>query len=175
MLAGHLGLRPAEVRTATWGSVNGDTFTVGRARTKATARRTRTVAIPAATARELREWRLANGRPADDTQIIGPMTQNAMKLWGRRVLRLAGAAVGHPDVSLYTLRHSHASALHYAGFRLAEAARRMGHGAALHVETYMHVIDGVTDRHDGLDALIAAARAELALPPGYQTAAAPGR
>ena len=63
------------------------------------------------------------------------MAPNAMKLWGRRHL---------PDgVRLYDLRHSHASALHYAGFTVPEAARRLGHGPALHVETYAHVIDAI--------------------------------
>ena len=43
------------------------------------------------------------------------MTQNAMKLWGSRVLRTAiKTATGREDASLYTLRHTHASALHYA-------------------------------------------------------------
>ena len=36
------------------------------------------------------------------------------------------------DVTLYTLRHSHASALHPAGFTLPEAARRLGHAVAEH-------------------------------------------
>jgi hypothetical protein len=35
----------------------------------------------------------------------------------------------------------------------------MGHGAALHVETYAHVIDGMGgQRYDGLDDVIVAAR-----------------
>jgi hypothetical protein len=42
-----------------------------------------------------------------------------------------------------------------------EAARRMGHGPALHVQTYAHVIDAVKTRHADLDALLQAARAEL--------------
>lgn len=38
-----------------------------------------------------------------------------MKLWSRRVLRGAASAAtgGREDVGVYTLRHSHASALHY--------------------------------------------------------------
>ena len=72
------------------------------------------------------------------------MTQNAMKLWARRVLRTAGTdATGRGDVTPYTLRHTHASALHYAGFTIPEAAGRLGHGAGLHVETYAHVIDAL--------------------------------
>ena len=62
----------------------------------------------------------------------------------------------------YTLRHSHASALHYAGFTVPEAARRMGHSAVKHLDTYAHVIDAISgQRYPDLDDLIAAARAEL--------------
>jgi hypothetical protein len=52
--------------------------------------------------------------------------------------------------------------LHYAGYTIPEAARRMGHAATLHLATYAHVIDALGDtRYDNLDALIAAARADL--------------
>jgi integrase len=164
LLAGHLGLRPLEVRSVRWGAFNGATLTVGRARTKRSAARTRMIAVPRVTARELKAWRLESGRPGDEEPIIGDMTQNAMKLWARRTLRKAGkaAAGGREDVTVYTLRHTHASALHYAGFTIPEAARRLGHGAGLHVETYAHVIDAMSGkRYKNLDALIAAARAEL--------------
>jgi integrase len=155
LLAGHLGLRPIEIRTAPWSALDGQTFTVGRSRTKKTASRTRIITVPEVTAHELKAWRLESGRPADDEPIIGPMSPNAMKLWGRRHLP-AG-------VRLYDLRHAHASALHYCGFTVPEAARRLGHGPGLHVETYAHAIDSMTGTpYDGLDALIAAARTELA-------------
>jgi integrase len=161
LLAGHLGLRPIEVRAATWGSLQDGVFTVGRSRTKRTAARTRVIVVPEVTARELKRWRMESGRPGDEDPIIGKMSPNAMKLWGRRHLP-AG-------LRLYDLRHSHASALHYAGFTVPEAARRMGHGPGLHVETYAHVIDSITGtRHDGLDALIMSARTALEVP---QTAA----
>ena len=123
-------------------------------------------AVPPATARELKAWSLRAGRPSDHEPIIGTMTPNAMKLWSRRVLRPAAAAAtgGREDVTLYTLRHTHASACHYAGFTIPEAARRLRHGAGLHVETHAHVIDGFDGRrYADLDALIAAARADLVL------------
>ena len=160
LLAGHLGLRPIEVRTAPWGALHDSTFTVGRARTKRTAARTRVIDVPQVTAHELKRWRMESGRPGDQEPIIGEMSANAMKLWGRRHLP--------KGVRLYDLRHSHASALHYAGFTVPEAAERMGHGPALHVQTYAHVIKAIRGaRYDGLDALLAAARAELVLPQSY--------
>ena len=51
------------------------------------------------------------------------------------------------------------TALHYTRFTVPEAARRIGHGPALHVETYAHVIDAVRGtRYENLDALLAALR-----------------
>jgi integrase len=49
LLGGHLGLRPQEIRPAPWSSLEDGHLIVGRATTKATARRTRTVAVPATT------------------------------------------------------------------------------------------------------------------------------
>ena len=135
----------------------------GRARTKKSAARTRTIKVPAATARELKAWRLEAGRPGDDEPIIGPTTPSALNQFGWKVLRPAAQRVcRRNDISLYTLRHSHASACHYAGFTVPAAALRLGHGRTLHVRTYAHVIDAIEDRrYSNLDELIVAARAEL--------------
>ena len=162
----YLGMRPQEIRLAPWSALEDGHPIVGRSRTKATARRTRTIAVPAITAHELKAWRMQSGRPADDESIIGEMSPNAMKLWMRRVLRPAiTAAGGNGDATVYTLRHSHASALHYAGFTPPEAAARMGHGLALHWKTYAHVIKTMYGRRfPDLDALIGAARADLVFP-----------
>jgi integrase len=156
LLAGHIGLRPLEIRRAPWDAFDGSTLTVGRARTKRSAARTRVLDVPGVTARELKAWRLESGGRGEDP-IIGEMSQNAMRLWARRAL---------PEgVTLYRLRHTHASALHYCGYTLPAAARRMGHGAQLHLRTYAHVIDALGKaRYADLDALIAAARAKLAFP-----------
>ena len=72
LLAGHLGLRPLEVRTAPWSALDGPRFTVGRSRTKATARRTRTIAVPEVTNRDLRAWRMESGRPTTTSRSSGP-------------------------------------------------------------------------------------------------------
>jgi integrase len=162
LLGGHLGLRPLEIRAIPWNALNGQTLTVGRAHTKAAARRTRTLQVPEITARELKEWRLQAGRPGNDQPIVGPMTANALKLWGAKRLRPAVRAATDgriADATVYTLRHSHASALHYAGFTVPEAARRMGHGGELHLRVYAHCIDSISgERYANLDALLADAR-----------------
>ena len=125
------------------------------------------IAAPEVTARELKAWRPESGRPGDDEPIVGVMSPNALRLWGAKRLRPAvAAATGGRirDATVYTLRHSHASALHYAGFTPAEAAERMGHGLGLHWRTYAHVVKAMSGtRYDGLDALISAARAQLEL------------
>lgn len=61
------------------------------------------------------------------------------------MLRPAGkSAIERDDVNVYALRHTHASCLHYAGFTIPEASRRLGHGPGLHVETYAQVIDSMS-------------------------------
>ena len=80
-----------------WSAFDGSTLTIGRSRTKRTAARTRTITVPKATARELKAWRVSSGGRGEEP-IVGAMTQNAMKLWGRRVLRPAmKAASGRAD------------------------------------------------------------------------------
>ena len=129
LLAGHLGLRPLEVRTvpSTPRRVHPHREPVADEEDRG---RTRVIDVPAITARELRAWQLESGGRGDNP--IAPMTAEAMKSWTRRTLP--------PDTTLYRLRHTHASLLHYCGYTVPEAAERMGHGPGLHVETYAHVI-----------------------------------
>lgn len=161
MLGGHLGLRPKEIRLVPWDNFDGESLTVGRARTKLGAARTRVIEVPKWTARELKAWRIASGGRGEDP-IIGPLGVDGLRLWAYKQLRPAARQLlGREEITTYTLRHTHASALHYAGWTVPEASRRMGHGPALHVQTYAHVIDAVKTRYEDLDALLAAARAEL--------------
>lgn len=159
LLAGHLGMRPLEVRLAPWDAFDGDTLTVGRSRTKAAARRARVIRVPAVTARELKAWKLQSGGRGSDP-IVGEMSPNAVKLWGRRKLP--------SGVRLYDLRHSHASALHYVStLSVPEICRRLGHSEQTHFKHYAHVIDELTgQRYGSLDELVDAARAQLRFPQG---------
>jgi integrase len=164
VLAGHLGLRPMEARSVPWRALSDRTLFIGKAHTKATARRSRTIEVPRATTQELREWRLESGRPNADEPIVGNTAGGeGIKTWARRHLAAhAEAITGRADVTLYTLRHTHASLCHYAGLTVPEAARRLGHSPALHIATYAHVIDGLQGRrYADLDGLIEAARADL--------------
>lgn len=173
VLAGHLGLRPLEVRSVPWQNFDGRTLTVGRARTKVSAARTRVITVPKATAAELKRWQLESGRPGPREMIIGPLTKSGLIQWGWKHLGPAARDLaGRDDVTLYTLRHTHASALHYCGWTVPAAARRMGHGGPLHLSTYAHVIDALEGqpRAADLDALIDAARntARSGVPPMFR-------
>jgi integrase len=93
------------------------------------------------------EW-----RPGD------PPTISRSSWSGVYLPRIAAAAIGRDDLTAYTLRHSHASALHYAGYTVVEAAARMGHTSSVHLGVYAHVLDLGGERYPDLDALIMAAR-----------------
>jgi integrase len=70
---------------------------------------------------------LSPGRPDDDAPIIGPLTASGLVQWSwKRLQPTAKRVIRRGDISLYTLRHTHASACHYAGFTLPAAARRLG-------------------------------------------------
>jgi integrase len=146
-----------------WRSYDGRTLTISRTRTKKSAARTRTIVLNAVTARELKEWRLICGRPGDDEPIIGcEMTEEALKQWGTRRLRPAIKQVTRgriTNATTYTLRHSHASALHHTMMTMPTILKRMGHGWQAHHKHYAHIIDGLegVERYADLDALYAAA------------------
>ena len=156
LLAGHLGLRPREIRLAPWDAFDGQTLTITRAVAKKTARRPRVIAVPQITAHELKAWRMQSGGRGSEP-IIGEMTENGLKLWARRHLP-AG-------VRVTDLRHSHASACHYVtAFSLAGILRRLGHKQQVHFQHYATVIDEIEEtgaRYASLDALLEAARNDL--------------
>jgi len=120
------------------------------------------ISVPRVTAHDLKMWRLASGG-RDEDPIVGQLGEAGLRLWSYKHFKPAVLQIaGREDATTYTLRHTHASALHYANYTVPEAARRMGHGPALHVQTYAHVIDAVKGkRYPDLDELIQAARAEL--------------
>jgi hypothetical protein len=66
-------------------------------RTKASAARTRVIAVPPVTAQELRAWQLESGGRGDDP-IVGPMTANALCLLGRQSAYERSAAATTRDL-----------------------------------------------------------------------------
>ena len=175
VLGGYLGLRPIEIRTVPWARLRGDRFTIAKVDTKPSAS-SRTITVPAAAQSALREWRLEAGRPGDSSPIIG-LGPRELNYWNVRLRGIVRDVLGREGgrLTAYTLRHSHASALHYAGYTVPRAAERMGHSQVEHLATYAHVIDGLGDqRWRDLDALIAAARS-ADVPPMFRNTAAETR
>jgi integrase len=159
VLGGWLGLRPLEIVRARWDMLVDGELRIGSADTKTTAAWARVVKVDRLALAELRAWQLESGGRGRDP-IVGDMTENALKLWGSKHLRprvseVTGGRIA--KASTYTLRHTHASALHYAGFTVPEAARRLGHSNETHLIYYAHVLDMGGERYADLDALHVAA------------------
>jgi hypothetical protein len=75
---------------------------VGQAQTKATARRTRVIALPKVTAIAFKEWQLASGGRGEQP-IVGEMSDNALKRWGNGRDHVHAAALARLDVPLRRL------------------------------------------------------------------------
>jgi integrase len=138
--------------------------------------RPRTVRLLAPLATDLAKWRLASGRPPDGALVFpghdgGPWTNAAYQSWRRRTLERARTAAGAGNATPYTLRHSFCSLLLAEGRSVIYVARQLGHGAALTLATYGHVIDELdgSERVDA-EAAIRAAR-EAHVPVSYPRAA----
>jgi excisionase family DNA binding protein len=172
-LLAYAGLRPGEVRAARFGDVRDKTILVQRAANpdgtiKATkTEHHRSVRLLAPLAQDLREYRLAIGRPADDALILSddgrPWDKTAWQLW--RVDRWGPAcrAVAlDPVPRPYALRHSFASLLLAEGRQPLYVARQLGHSLAVLLSTYAHLIPEYeeTERIDA-EAEIAAARGQV--------------
>jgi integrase len=117
----------------------------------------RTISLPARIVAELRDhWRaqqeqrlaLGAGKSPPDGQVLAsfdgkPQSPNAItKEWARTV-----AAVGMPEISLHSLRHTHASMLIASGMDVLTVSRRLGHGSpTITLRVYGHLIHGTDDR-----------------------------
>jgi integrase len=170
-LLAYAGLRPGELRALRPADVREKTILVQRAAnpdgsikpTKNLQRRT--VRLLAAPAQDLREYRLAAGRPAAGRPLLvdaegQPWDKTAWQLW--RVDRWAPAcrAAGlDPVPRPYDLRHSFASLLLAEARQPLYVARQLGHSLAVLLSTYAHLIDEYAEGEPiDADAEIAKAR-----------------
>jgi integrase len=138
----YAGLRPGEALRLTWGNVGANTLLVHASKTG----QRRTVRLLAPLVADLAAWKMASERTAQadllfPTEDGRPWTQEAYKSWARRAFARAAAAAGRPDATPYTARHSFASLLLHEGRNVIYVARQLGHGAALTLGTYGHVMD----------------------------------
>lgn len=142
-LLAYAGLRPGEARTLRWGHVQERTLVVA---TEKTGHR-RTVRLLDPLAQDLREWRMACGRPGDDEPVIprpsdgGIMSDKSFNVWRSDVFAPALERAGLPRARPYDLRHSFASLLLHEGRSVIYVARQLGHDARYTLGTYGHVID----------------------------------
>ena len=130
---------------------------------------------------DLAEWRLAAGRPADDTLVFPAAggeawTEPAYPSWRRRAFKRALTAADIEKARPYDLRHSFASLLLHEGRSVIYVARQLGHDARLTLTRYGHVIDELDDA-PRLDAetAIRQAREALSVPPQYPAASNAGQ
>ena len=149
-LLAYAGLRPQEMRGLCWGHVQERTLIIHAPKTVRHRSQPRTVRLLAPLAQDLREWRLASGRPDDRTPVIpaldgAGMSENAFEMWRSRAWTAALTAAAAPYQRPYDLRHSFASLLLHEGRSVIYVARQLGHGAALTMKTYGHVIDELED------------------------------
>lgn len=149
-LLAYAGLRPQEMRALRWGHVGERTLTVHAPKTRRHNTAPRSVRLLAPLAQDLREWRLASGRPDDRAPVIpamdgGEWTEAAFELWRGRVWAAALKAASVPYQRPYDLRHSFTSLLLHEGRSAIYVARQLGHSATLTQNTYGHVIDELED------------------------------
>lgn len=165
----YAGLRPGEALALRWGDVRENTLLVARSvsygEEKATkTNASRTVRLLAPLRRDLAEWRLASGRPADGALVFpasggGTWSLPAYQSWRRRAFRRALLAAGVERARPYDLRHSFASLLLHEGRSVIYAARQLGHDARLTLTVYGHVIEELEgSQHLDAEATIGAAR-----------------
>jgi integrase len=156
-LQAYAGLRPGEVSALPWLDVGERTLLVQRATApdgtiKATKNaRSRSVRLLPALAAELREWRLASGRPGDDALVIPgpggrPWTNTDWHNWRSRQWREACEAIGlQPTPRPYDLRHSFASLLLAERCQPLYVAQQLGNTPAVMWQTYAHLISEYED------------------------------
>jgi integrase len=162
------GVRPGELRALRWSDVHEGAIHVQRGTnpngtpkpTKGGERRQ--VRLLPALAADLREYRLAAGRPPEDSLVLGSSwTKTDWQCW--RVDRWAPAcrAVGlDPIPRPYDLRHSFASLLLASGQQPVYVARQLGHSFGVLLRTYAHLLDNEGRRLDA-DGEIETARSLL--------------
>jgi integrase len=167
--ASYAGLRPQEARALRWGHVGERTLTVHAPKTRRHRAEPRSVRLLGPLAQELREWRMASGRPGDDAPVIPALnthgaataaewTENGYEEWITRVWEPALKAAEVDKVRPYVCRHSFASLLLHEGRSVVYVARQLGHSTAVCLRTYGHVIEELDEAPNitAEDAIIAA-------------------
>jgi integrase len=169
-LLAYAGLRPGELRGLRWGDIGENTIHVQRAlnpdgSVKPTkTRQRRSVQLLAPLAQELREYRLAAGRPSDASLVLvgdrgQPWDGTAWHVWrANRWGPACRAADLDPAPRPYDLRHGFVSLWLAAGRQPVWVAKQAGHTPAVLYETYAHLVEEYAQREridPGLEVLAA--------------------
>jgi integrase len=170
LLAVTCGLRRGEIVALKWRNVDFEASTVTIAESAVPLKhgvhtgvtktgRTRTIAIPAFVAAELRQHRVAmaerllalGARLTGDHTVLAyedgrPVNPTVLTAWCRREFG-----------KIHDLRHTHASHLLHAGVNIKAVSSRLGHStAALTLSTYVHLLPGADeDAAQRIDDLLA--------------------
>jgi integrase len=163
-LLAYSGLRPGELRALRWQDIGERGLLIQRGTApdgtvKATKNvQTRTVRLLTPLAAELREWRLAAGRPPDQALVIAgpggePWTKTDWQNWRSRQWAPACRQTGLERLTAgrrrvprpYDLRHGFASLLLAEGRQPLYVAQQLGHSLAVLLSHYAHLISEFED------------------------------
>ena len=140
----------------------------------------RTVRLLAPLARDLAEWRMAQGRPNGDELLFPrpdgkPWTRDDWSNWRNHCFVPTMREIGVTGVRPYDLRDSFCSLLIHEGQSVVEVAAQAGHAPTMTLNTYAHVFEELKGgaRLDA-EAQIKAARAAH-VPVSYPKAVGPDR
>jgi integrase len=117
----------------------------------------RTISLPPSIISELRShWKaqqerrlsLGMGKSPPDSLVFATWEGNVRHPDGlSKEWRLAMAALGCPQITLHSLRHTHASQLIASGLDVLTISRRLGHGSpAITLSVYGHLFSNTDDR-----------------------------
>jgi integrase len=147
----YAGLRPGEALALRWGDIGYRTIIVDKALSFGEERSTKTgkhrsVRLLKPLAQDLKEWRLASGRPDDDALVFPtsagkPWNEIDFRNWRRRRFKATVQTTGVKIARPYDLRHSFASLLLAEQTNPAEIAAQLGHSLQVFFSTYAHVIE----------------------------------
>ncbi len=141
-LLAYGGLRPDEATAARWDDLGQGILHVHASKTE----KDRVVDLLGPLAQDLREWRLAQGRPPDAALIFPRRGGKEWQLhdwqnWRRRIYQPAASAAGVTgDMRPYRLRGSFVSLLLWEGRSLTYVAEQAGHSVATLARHYAGVL-----------------------------------
>jgi integrase len=147
----YAGLRPSEPFALRWRDVGDRTLYVAANKNIGRATEERWVRLLAALAQDLREWRLASGRPKPGAFVFpaadgGRWSDEARKSWSRRTFAQAVKAAKVEHLPPKDLRHAFASLLAHEGRSGPYIADQLGHGLEVSQSTYQHILRELEDQ-----------------------------